>query len=187
WRRRRRWCRRSQDSTRASGTGRRTGRASCGSATSPAAPSSAPSSTTTTTNPTRTSSSPPPPAMVLSNMMDLFLRQRVIHQFSRPKNKEPPSRLQPRWSTPPASSKRIAAPSTTPSSTTIRFSRCSSAAGMTATCRVEDGMRCRATFCHSLCKEIMLNQYLTWLTLSMKAIGVHGLQYQKIMPLQLAN
>ena len=26
--------------------------------------------------------------MLLSNRMDLFLRQRVIHQFSRPKNKE---------------------------------------------------------------------------------------------------
>ncbi|VAI17631.1 unnamed protein product [Triticum turgidum subsp. durum] len=58
---------------------------------------------------------------------------------------------------------------------------------MTATFGVGDGTRCRAAFCHSLCKGIMLNQYLTWLTLSMKALGVHGLQYQKIMPLQLAN
>uniref|UniRef100_A0A453KPC9 Uncharacterized protein n=1 Tax=Aegilops tauschii subsp. strangulata TaxID=200361 RepID=A0A453KPC9_AEGTS len=159
-----------------------TGGASCGSATSPAAPSSAPSSTTSATNPTRTSSSPPPPATAPS-------RPSRCPPASPPPPPPtpPPSRPPPRWSTPSASSKRIAAPSTTPSSTTIRFSRCSSAAGMTATFGVGDGTRCRAAFCHSLCKGIMLNQYLTWLTLSMKALGVHGLQYQKIMPLQLAN
>ncbi|EMS55816.1 WD repeat-containing protein DWA1 [Triticum urartu] len=63
------------------------------------------------------------------------------------------ARLPPRWSTPSASSKRTAAPFTTPSSTMIRFSRCSSAAGMTATFGVGDGTRCRAAFCHSLCKS----------------------------------
>ncbi|KQJ89988.1 hypothetical protein BRADI_4g28830v3 [Brachypodium distachyon] len=75
----------------------------------------------------------------------------------------------------------------TSSSIMIRCSRCSSAAGMMAAFGAGDGTRCRAALCRSLCKGIIWNQYLTWLTLSMKVLGVPALQYRKIMPLQLAN
>ncbi|KQJ89981.1 hypothetical protein BRADI_4g28830v3 [Brachypodium distachyon] len=95
--------------------------------------------------------------------------------------------LLPRWSTPSASSKRTVALPMTSSSIMIRCSRCSSAAGMMAAFGAGDGTRCRAALCRSLCKGIIWNQYLTWLTLSMKVLGVPALQYRKIMPLQLAN
>ncbi|XP_024319267.1 uncharacterized protein LOC100825336 isoform X9 [Brachypodium distachyon] len=68
-----------------------------------------------------------------------------------------------------------------------RDSFVATAAGMMAAFGAGDGTRCRAALCRSLCKGIIWNQYLTWLTLSMKVLGVPALQYRKIMPLQLAN